>query len=169
MVATAGVALMFVTGVPPQTHASGQTRCTYAHEVHLTPGLSTEGSSGTFGNVGGTLDCDGPFLGIEPTGPGSFHDTGSYGTKDPDTCQGGGEGAGTIVFTFPTADGERSVSSTYTMVHGGLSTRPSEGILALRVESDDWVAEGSATPIEGNCITRPVTRIRDKGVFTTNR
>jgi hypothetical protein len=139
------------------------------HEIDLTPGLSVQGSSGTFENRGGTLDCDGPFLGIEPTGPGSFYDTGSYGTRDPDTCQSGGEATGYIVFTFPTAAGDQSVRSVYTLVYGGLSKIPTDGLLAVRVESDDWVAEGSATPIEGDCVARPVTRVRDQGVFTTKR
>lgn len=94
-----------------------------------------------------------------------FLATGRYGVADPDTCQGGGEVAGEIIFTFPTAAGEQSVRTPYTGTFGGLSRSPSKGLLAALITSRNWLAEGNVTPVRGDCVVGPLTRVRDIGEF----
>ncbi|MGQ0465319.1 MAG: hypothetical protein ACT4QG_08350 [Sporichthyaceae bacterium] len=150
----------------PPASAGGGTRCTYEQEVRLDPGVSVQASRGTVQNHGGVIDCAGEFLGIRPTGPGRFVVTGDYGVADAATCLGG-DVAGAIVFTFPTADGERSVRTPYSGRFGGLSDSPAEGPFGATVESRNWVVRAKLTPTRGDCLLNPVTRLRDVGVLTT--
>jgi hypothetical protein len=124
--------------------------------------LSVEGSAGTFEDmVLGTISCDGPAGGVTPTGPGSLHDKGRYGTKNPDDCFGGGEGEGAYTIKFPTADGEKTVVLPFTVTFGGPSTRG--GVVAVNVQGDGWKGELGATPLEGDCFSKPVTKVRVAG------
>jgi hypothetical protein len=96
--------------------------------VNLTPGLSLVGSTGTFDNQNrGTVTCDGPVNGVESTGPGTFHDKGVYGTKDPDDCVRGGEGEGSYTMVLPTAKGKQTVVLPFTLTFGAPSTQRRPG------------------------------------------
>lgn len=139
--------------------APARTHCTFTAAIALVPGLSVVPSSGTFSSGGetGTVSCDGPVRGIVPTGPGTLGVEGRYGTKDPDTCQGGGEGDGRFVVTIPTDAGDQRFAALFTFTYGEPSTRG--GVVAGRFEGDGFHGTFDATPKEGDCVTRPVTRI----------
>lgn len=145
------------------------TTCSYADPtVFVTPGLSVSGSSGT---VAGDpahpamIECDGPVLGIEPTGPGTFLVQGRYGTTDPDDCVRGGEGDGSWKVTFPTAEGNRSVILTFTYVYGGPPPEPGSGLVGARGTGEGFTWEAGVAPKKGDCVTSPVTEVSVKGVL----
>jgi hypothetical protein len=75
------------------------------HEPALDPGLSIQPSSGIATIRGETMQCHGAVNGRLPTGVGTYEEDFRYGTKDPDTCQEGGEGEGVFRSTIPTNDG----------------------------------------------------------------
>lgn len=149
--------------VPVASEAASGTTCKVEHVPTLKPGLSVQGSSGTFEDAqDGTISCDGPVMGITPTGPGRLHDKGNYGTKDPDSCFGGGEGDGSYTLVFPTADGEQKLVAPFTFTFGGPATN-GEGVVALHVRGDGWSAELGVTPTKGDCFSAPVTEVRVTG------
>lgn len=142
--------------------ADSGTTCVIEHLVSLEPGLSVQGSSGTFEDkVLGTASCDGPVNGVTPTGPGTFHDKGRYGTKDPDSCLGGGEGEGAYTMVFPTAAGDQTVVLPFTLKYGDPSTK--NGPVAIHTRGEGWIGEFGGTPKEGDCVSKPVTKVLAKG------
>src|SRR5262245_61192504 len=87
------------TATGPAAHAAEATTCTYEGDFTASPGLSAQGSSGDVGtNPDGKATCNGKVNGKQPTGPGTFSTKARYGTKDPDTCQSGGEGEGVSIY-----------------------------------------------------------------------
>jgi hypothetical protein len=138
------------------------TVCEYRHEVGFSPGMRLgEGGSGTFyrgQTFLGDIRCNGPFNGVVPTGPGYFTVAGSYGDMHPDTCLDS-TGPGVVTFTFPTASGPRSVTSNFRFHVLGSPGKPAEGLIAMRVDGDNFVADESVSPVEGDCISAPMTRM----------
>jgi hypothetical protein len=119
----------------------------------LTPGLSAQGSSGTFEDkVAGSISCDGPLLGITPTGPGTVYDKGNYGTEDPDSCFGGGEGVGSYTLVFPTAGGPEETVAPFTVTFGDPATN-GEGLVTVKLEGEGWHGDLAATPTKGDCFS----------------
>ena len=92
-------------------------------------------------------------------------DEGPYGTKDPDTCFTGSEGGGTDTIKIPTADGVVTVVSRYSYVANRPSTQGA--VLSIRFEGTRYTGNLEITPIEGDCITAPITKVRGlgEGVF----
>jgi hypothetical protein len=76
--AFAAVVFLAVLAVPHgRAVGSGGTRCEYVHDPDVSPGISLQGSTGTINDDPahpGTIECDGPVLGVVPTGPGAFRD-----------------------------------------------------------------------------------------------
>ena len=110
------------------------------------PGLSTSPSSGTVttGGETGTLSCKGG-------GKGTMGFDGRYGTKDPDTCSSGGEGANTAVFKF--ADGKEvtdEVEFTYGPFQGGALGGSFKGARSS--------GTFEVTPTEGDCVSKPLSK-----------
>lgn len=146
-------------GMGPVAHAGGELHCTSIHDVDISPGLSIRPSSGTVKAVSGsTIECDGPVNGHDPTGPGSYYEDARYGTKDPDTCQEGGEVEGVFAFTIPTTGGDQKVSAVFILSYGDLSTRG--GVVSGQFQGDGFRGTVDVTPLEGNCVVEPVTKIR---------
>lgn len=147
--------------------AASATTCTVGHEPTLTPGLSAiEGTSGTFKTMQlGTITCDGPVRGVTPTGPGTLHDEGVYGTKDPDSCLRGGEGEGAYTIVFPTADGEQKLVTPFTVTFGdpSPSTANDGGILGVHVRGEGMSGDYGASATEGDCFSKPVTKVKVAG------
>jgi hypothetical protein len=138
--------------------ASGGTHCNIVKDDTLAPGLSIRGSSGTFATSAlGTLECHGPINGKEPTGPGTVSEKGRYGTKDPDTCQDGGEGDGVFSMAIPTSAGDQKFSAAFTFTYGDLSTKG--GIVSGKFQGDGISGTFEITPTEGDCVVKPITRI----------
>ena len=134
------------------------THCTFSFDVIITPGLSMEGTSGTHSSGGetGVMECHGPINGSDPTGAGTIGDEGAYGTEDPDTCASGGEGTGTDTITIPTVDGTQRIISEFTFTYGELSTKG--GVVHGQFTGTRFTGTFEFTPVEGDCVTSPVTR-----------
>lgn len=140
------VAAWAVPGVSTHVAAETTMSCTAESDFVWNPGLSTNPSSGTYASSpAGTLDCKGG-------GKGSVEFSGKYGTKDPDSCSSGGEGAGISTFKF--ADGgsvhDDGIEFTYGPFQGG----------AL---GGSWKGKSSSgtfevTSIEGDCVTKPISK-----------
>jgi hypothetical protein len=150
-------------GSPAQ--AGDEVHCVNAHEVTLSPGFSIRGTSGSF-NVATvrTMECQGPINGRMPSGVGSYgEEPGRYGTADPDTCQDGGEGEGVFFATIPTTDGDLELRAPYTFTIGDLTTNP--GFVSGEFSGDGVRGTFKVTPLEGDCVTSPITRVRVNAEF----
>lgn len=165
ILAVSWLALVAVPGGSEANAAAAGTRCTYEHEADVSPGLALQETAGTVRDDPGRpghVECDGPIYGFTPTGPGTFLVSARYHGD----CLRGGGGDTDVTFTFPSADGERSVSDTATWTFGGPSQDPRNGPVRVHWEAKSFVLEGAATPTKGDCITAPVTRGRGRGVMT---
>jgi hypothetical protein len=141
--------------------ASGaqETRCTGSFIIILEPGLSTQPSTGKhYSESPGQVDCDGPVNGKEPNGTGTLTQEGRYGTTDPDSCQAGGEGDGTDHLTIPTASGSEKVDSPFTVTFGRLSNK--NGFFGGEFTGSRLSGSFKIQPIEGDCVSRPVTKAK---------
>ncbi len=151
----------------PATHARAaeEVHCANIHEVTLAPGFSIHGSSGSFGVATvRTMECEGAINGRTPTGVGSYGEKpGRYGTKDPDSCQGGGEGDGVFFANVPTTDGNVELTAPYGFTIGDLTANP--GFVSGEFSGEGVRGTFKVTPIEGDCVTSPITRVRVKADF----
>jgi hypothetical protein len=159
LVAIITVALGFGVATPIEAAPQG-TKCKHEAEFTLSPGFSMAPGAGTRQGEG-TITCDGPVNGKEPTGPGTFTDDGRYGTKDPDGCVSGSEGDGTDTFEIPTADGMVKIESYFTYVLKGPSTKGA--LLSAEFEGTRYTGNIELTPVEGDCVTAPVTKLKGFG------
>jgi hypothetical protein len=160
------VALVLLGSVVPggrAAYADDEVHCVNVHDLTISPGLSIQGSSGTFRETSGTMECRGPINGRTPTGVGSYQDRGRYGTNDPDTCQEGGEGEAVFSSIVPTADGDQVLTAAYTFTYGDLTSHPGAVSGEFRAEGVRGTFE--ATPLEGDCVITPLTRVRVKADF----
>jgi hypothetical protein len=139
--------------------AADEVHCVNVHQVVLSPGLSIQGSTGSFTVATvKTMECHGPMNGRTPTGVGSYgEEPGRYGTQDPDTCQDGGEGDGMFFASIPTADGDVELRAPYTFTFGDLTTNP--GFVSGEFKGDGVRGTFKVRPLEGDCVTSPVTRV----------
>lgn len=156
--------LGLVLGPGPAGRAEQGTVCTFTHPVTAKPGLSMTPGSGTFHSNGetGTIECDGPIQGQEPTGPGTLGIVGEYGTEDGDTCAGG-EGRATHIFTIPTEKGSVHVEDPLTFTFGYKGGGP----LGAKFHGKSFSGEVGLTPKKGDCITEPLTEwvAKGRGIF----
>jgi hypothetical protein len=151
------------TPVAP-ARAAGGTQCTFETDVVASPGLTTSSSSGTVNSdKDGTFACDGPVNGKQPTGAGTSNFAGRYGTKDPDSCQSGGEGDGVFTLTIPTSSGTEHIKNTETYAYGAFKAgAPFSGTF----QGDRMSGTFEAQPIDGDCASKPVTKFHVKGKGT---
>jgi len=144
--------------------AASSTSCTFEFEAIASPGLSTSGSSGTVGtDKDGTAACDGPVNGKQPTGQGSSSYKGNYGTKDPDTCQDGGEGVGVMTLTFPTSDGTVKIDDKEAFTYAAFKAGTA---FSGEFKGEHMTGTFEVQPIDGDCASKPVTRYLVKGKGT---
>ena len=140
--------------VAPPSQAQQATECTGRTTMRLVPGMSESPSSGTFNGREGTHECNGPILGEQETGTSGHEMDGRYGTNDPDTCSRGGEGWGVAYHYVPTKNGTKTFRNIFTMEFGGISG----GIVSGTFEGDYFSGTFSFKPLEGDCVTSPVTK-----------
>ena len=168
-VISATLALLFsLVPLAPTGAADSETKCLWAHDVFASPGLSTSPTSGSWTTKGpegetGTITCDGPINGKQPTGPGVLEARGRYGTQDGDTCQTGGEGDGVWSLTFPTADGSVHFVDPFTLRYGAFSTGAP---FAVEFGGDRMNGSGEVQGFEGDCAANAVTKYHAKGQVT---
>lgn len=133
------------------------TSCESRGDMDISPGLSSQPSSGTFTTNGetGSVTCDGPVNGKTPTGPGRFGASGKYGTKDPDDCSNA-EGVFENSTTVPTSDGKENVKSKGTWAAGAFK---GGGAFGGEFEGDNVKGTFEVTPKQGDCVSQPLTKI----------
>ena len=148
--------------VTPVAAEEGGTPCAFEVDVSLSPGLSRDPSSGTFDSQGesGKLDCQGNVGGQPATGQGTFGADGRYGIDgDGDDCRSKeGQGDGTAHFTVPVEGGTQHVDDPFTMTYR-LDGRSVVG----EITGQRFSATFDVTQADGDCLWRPVTKIRIKG------
>ena len=147
----------------PASAVQATARCAFDYQPRITPGLLAQApSSGTVSSGGetGTVDCAGTIDGAQITGPGSYGFEGTYSDAD---CLNGGHGAGRLLFTLPTTAGDRHVEEPMSYAFGPYAAYPTGmgGWKGSRTSGVFVVA-----PLEGDCVTAPVTLIRGTGRFT---
>lgn len=160
------VIALAVLGWPTPTRgasAGEQTSCRFEHDITLSPGFAAQPGSGTFTTGGeiGTMDCNGPVNGQQPAGTGTEGVTGRYGVKSPNSCASAitGDGDGIVVFnmTIPTSGGDQKVTASGTFTFG--RKLPTQGgLVAGTFQTDHYSGTFELTPIEGDCVTKPVTK-----------
>lgn len=167
VVITLGLLSTSASSVVPVGATGAKTACTFEHDVFASPGLTTSPSSGTVTSKGetGTVTCNGPVNGKQPTGPGKFGFEGRYGTKDGDTCQSGGEGEGTQSLAIPTSGGVEHVKNTGTFTYGAFK---GEAPISGAFQGDTMTGTFDADPMEGDCASKPLTKVRVRGKGTLN-
>jgi hypothetical protein len=164
--ALAALAVITLAVVLPAVRASGLplddegkgTECFIDKDDVLSPGLSISPSSGTVATPApGVIECHGKVNGHDPKGDGQVTEQARYGTKDPDTCQNGGEGDGKLEVSIPTSAGVERFTMLFTFTYGEPSTRG--GVVAGKFQGRGFHGTFDATPKEGDCVTKPVTRV----------
>ena len=137
--------------------------CAFEVDVTMSPGLSRQPSSGTFDSKGesGTLDCQGNVDGQPAAGTGTFGTEGRYGLDgDGDDCRSKeGQGDGTAHFTVPVqGGGTEHVDDPYTMTY-----RVDGRSVVGEITGQRFSGTFDVTQADGDCLWRPVTKIRIKG------
>jgi hypothetical protein len=148
-----GLLTTVVTVVP--VGAQSATYCTGTDVIRINPGLSmSTPTSGTLQSEGGkgTEECHGPVDGYEPTGSIKVVHSAIYGYIDPDTC-GALEAKAFAVHSLPTAKGEVEFTNHFTASFKPLS----DGLMAGSFKGDHFSGRFTLRPLEGDCITAPLT------------
>jgi len=162
-----GATFLAVGAMPAgPARGAGGTPCTFEYDAVISPGLSSSPSSGTIKSNGegetGTITCNGPVNGKQPTGPGTFGVDARYGTNGGATCQSGGAGDGVATFTIPTSSGAEHLTNHFTYSFGGLQN----GLVSARFDGDRMSGTAEVTPQEGDCASKPMTKAHAKGKGT---
>jgi len=159
LVAALGLSPIPVRAAAPEDPG---TPCVFEVDIDLSPGLSREPSSGSFESQGesGKIDCQGNVGGKPASGRGTFGAEGRYGLDgDGDDCRSkAGEGDGTGHFTVPVEGGTEHVDDPFTMTYQ-VNGRTVKGEITGRRFSGTF----DVTKAQGDCLYKPVTRIRIKG------
>lgn len=137
-------AVALTTVIAPPVHAAGAPGYCHVDTVIESPeGLTLESGPATF-TSSGTAVC---FGGLQSTGPGTYTSSGTF------------EGACTGVtgefdyrITVPTAQGERTIAD-----HGTFTTP--------YFTSEKGFGTFQLAPIEGDCVTAPLTKMQVYGQF----
>jgi hypothetical protein len=155
-------ALVGVVATPVAGAEEAGTPCSFEVDVSLSPGLSREPSTGTFESQGesGRIDCQGDVGGQPATGRGTFGAEGRYGIDgDGDDCRSKqGQGDGTAHLTVPVEGGTEHIDDPFTMTYR-VDGRSVVGEITGRRFSGTF----DVTQAQGDCLWKPVTRIRIKG------
>lgn len=166
LIASIALTPLLVGSVAPVTAASAEepTHCSFTKVVTISPGFSTTPTSGTFTTNGenGRIECDGPVNGKQTIGVGSIGTEGRYGTEGPDTCTSGTEGTGVDSFTIPTADGPEHLIGEYTFTAGD-PPKKGDGVISGEFKGEKFSGTVELMPMEGDCVTAPITKVRAVG------
>ena len=158
------LAVVGLGGVDEAEAAEGAT-CTVTFVILLDPGFTMQGSTGRHhSEAPGVLNCEGAVNGSPITGAGTLTDDGPYGTDDPDSCMSGSEGSGLDHITLPTEAGPQVVDSQYTYTAAKLSNgSPFQG----QFTGSRFTGTFEFRPLEGDCVSSPITKIevKAKGVI----
>jgi hypothetical protein len=141
---------------PPAQAAEARTPCTAEWDIKITPGLGLTPGHGSYGTDGqsGILTCRGSVAGRHVTGPGRWGVSGTYGTaEEADDCFGV-HGPIEFTFTIPTEGGPQQGKTLGSFDYGPRYGRPpTGGVMRTARASGSY----SFTPLQGDCITSPLT------------
>ena len=140
-----------------QSVAAEGAECAATLVIVLDPGFSIEGSTGTHrSETPAALTCEGAVGGSPITGAGALTDEGPYGTEDPDGCLTGSEGTGIDHITVPTEAGPQVVESEYSY----FAAKPANGSpLRGQFTGSRFTGTFELTPLEGDCVSAPITKV----------
>jgi len=160
------VVLLWLQAAPIAGADESGTPCAFEVDVTLSPGLSRQPSSGTFESKGesGKLDCQGNVGGQPASGRGTFGTEGRYGLDgDGDDCRSkAGQGDGTAHFTVPTdGGGTQHIDDPFTMTY-----RVDGRSVVGEITGQRFSGTFDVIQADGDCLWRPVTKIRIKGKGT---
>jgi hypothetical protein len=144
--------------VGPAAKAAEGAPCTAEVDLSLAPGLSNSPSSGTWTTNGetGTISCTGTLNGNKITGPGTIGGEGRYGTRDPDTCGGGGEAEGPHFISIPTSSGTEHIRNDHVATYGPLE---GDGVVGGEFHGPRFSGTFEARPVDGDCVSAPITKV----------
>jgi hypothetical protein len=128
--------------------AAAPAVCGLTLEVAISPGLSFTPGSATYQGEGGTVACEGAVIGRQMTGAGTLSGAGILGLFTGAVCAQG-VGGGTFSLTIPTSEGQVEVTSDSTFNWAGPAGELSGKGLSATFE---------LTPLDGDCVSAPVTR-----------
>ena len=145
-------------GVAPVNGAEG-TPCKGSFVIVFDPGLSMQPGTGRhYSESPGTVECKGPVNGHVATDTGTLTQEGRYGIDDPDSCPAGGEADGTDHLTIPTANGAQNIDSPFIVVFGKMSNK--NGPLGGEFKGSRFSGSFTVEPLEGDCVSRPLTKAK---------
>ena len=122
--------------------------CDFSLEVLISPGLSLTPRSATYQGEGGTVVCAGPGGGQKATGAGTLSGAGVLGLFTGAVCPQG-VGGGTFSLSIPTSDGQVERTDDSTFNWAGSAGELSGERISTTFE---------LTPLDGDCVSIPVTR-----------
>jgi hypothetical protein len=141
------VLLATVLVVPAGAAASSRAACVANWRDTVSPGVSLSAAAAAFTSHGetGTITCDGSINGHHVTGPGTIGEEGAL----RGTCAAG-SGSARLSLTIPTTAGPArlQIPVEFTFVAG----------LGLR-RTDIFPGGFAFAPLQGNCITSPITEV----------
>ena len=128
--------------------APAPTVCDFTLEVLISPGLSLTPGSATYQGEGGTVVCVGPVGGQQTTGAGTLSGAGVLGLFTGAVCPQG-VGGGTFSLSIPTSEGQVEQTDDSTFNWAGSAGELSGERISTTFE---------LTPLDGDCVSTPVTR-----------
>ncbi len=147
IVLAAGLTMAPFVGHVPDAGATGTAACTITGTITFSAG-SLAALEGVWAIGPAVLSCQGLFNGYERIlGPGSFAGSGTYQALDGSGTCLRNFGTGTLDYTFPTSQADIHLvePASYTLAGAGAFMSPS-----LR-------GTFQVAPVEGDCVTEPVT------------
>jgi hypothetical protein len=148
----------------PASRAEPPTVCSGRQDiVQVTPGWSFEPTTGTGSTVAdGSLACNGPLEGYQPTGTIRTHHEMVYGYLHHDTCSDL-HVKGTLDYSIPTAKGVVVITNHFTGTFQPFSDPPGK---SGTFDGDHTSGRFWLRPIEGDCVHSPLTRIETGWIST---
>jgi hypothetical protein len=122
-------------------------------EEGISPGLTFTPSTGHFRELQpGTADCDsGTVNGEQPTGPGTYFESGTYRNS---TCVGG-MGDGTYKLVIPTAKGLQTLAGRFSFDYPSPPTHG--GLIGGHIKGEGFHGDLDIVTVHGDCVATPAT------------
>jgi hypothetical protein len=147
---------LLIPGLPDAAHAAAEDgpRCVLHKDDVVEPGLTLRQADIAYRTlVTASITCSGAADGHRIIRPGTFTEAGRGRAAN---CLGG-SGNGTFVIVVPTDAGPRTITRAYTFEYTALPARG--GLLGGKLAGDGFHGTIDMFPVQGDCATRPLTRI----------
>jgi hypothetical protein len=147
---------LLAPSAPGTAHAAAADgpKCALHKDDDIEPGLTLQKADIAYRTpVTASITCIGEANGHRITKPGTFTEDGRGKAAN---CLGG-EGSGTFVIVVPTDAGPQTITRGYTFDYTALPERG--GLLGGKLSGDGFRGTIDMFPVQGDCATRPLTRI----------